>query len=253
MTFLAFPGQLRAPLAWFGYGLTCLWLGLAVAWWLCARFDYAYPLWYDVLAIDQHIERYGPQNPEKPGFAQLPREQHLRAFTQISKSVHSDGRGLETITYRGPGGNPVNLLNTDEINHLRDVSRLMNSAALVSALLALLWLPLAMLLRRTGVPSWRARALTVSTAVLTIGGLLTVLGPGKVFYILHEWLFPPEHPWFFYWQESLMSTLMKAPVLFGGIAVLIAALALPLIPTLYWLGGRFATFVDSRWGGSDAY
>mgnify|MGYP007022672661 CR=1 FL=1 len=31
--------------------------------------------------------------------------------------------------------------------------------------------------------------------------------------------------WFFYYQESLMSTLMKAPDLFAGIAVQIALLA----------------------------
>lgn len=253
MTFLVFSGQCRAPVAWFGYGLACVWLAVALAWWLCARFDYGYPFWYDALAIDQHIDRYAPQNPEKPGFAQLPREQHLRAFTQISESVHSGGRGLEAITYPGPRGETIRLLNTDEINHLRDVARLLNGAALVSALPALLWLPLAMVLRRTGMPSRRARALTVGAAMVTIGGLLTVFGPEKVFYTLHEWLFPPEHPWFFYWQESLMSTLMKAPVLFGGIAVLIAVVALPLIPALYRVGDRLAAFIVTRRGRSDAY
>ncbi|MFN2223885.1 MAG: DUF1461 domain-containing protein, partial [Candidatus Promineifilaceae bacterium] len=32
------------------------------------------------------------------------------------------------------------------------------------------------------------------------------------------WICPPGHQWFFYYQDSLMTTMMKAPVLFAGIA-----------------------------------
>ena len=43
---------------------------------------------------------------------------------------------------------------------------------------------------------------------------------------MHEWVFPAEHQWFFYYQESLMTVLMKAPDLFGAIAILIAVLGI---------------------------
>jgi hypothetical protein len=65
---------------------------------------------------------------------------------------------------------------------------------------------------------------------------LLIAGPTQVFYQFHLWIFPADHQWFFYWQDSLMSTLMKAPVLFGGIAAVIALGALLLTPVLYWLG-----------------
>jgi len=45
---------------------------------------------------------------------------------------------------------------------------------------------------------------------------------------LHVLIFPADHQWFFYYQDSLMSTLMKAPDLFAGIAVQIVLLALAL-------------------------
>ncbi|MDX1587898.1 MAG: DUF1461 domain-containing protein [Oleiphilaceae bacterium] len=250
MTASVFPARLRAPLIWLGYGLACLWLALALAWWLCAHFDYAYPVWYEVFGIENHIEKYAPQNPQKRGFAQLSREQHLQAFAQINESVSHDGAGLEDIVYPGPQGQPVPLLNADEVNHLRDVAHLLDRTVPVTALFTLLWLPLAVALRRTGAPARPVRWLTVGTAALILAGLLVVLGPEKVFYTLHEWLFPPENPWFFYWEESLMSTLMKAPVLFGGIAVMIAAVALPLVVAFYWLGQRVAGAVTTRWASA---
>ena len=57
-----------------------------------------------------------------------------------------------------------------------------------------------------------------------------------MFYQFHIWLFPADHEWFFYWQDSLMSTLMKAPVLFGGIAVVLVGGTLVLTP-LFYRGG----------------
>jgi uncharacterized membrane protein len=61
-----------------------------------------------------------------------------------------------------------------------------------------------------------------------LGGLMSLsvlsiilIGPKQVFYHLHEMIFPADHAWFFYYQDSLMATLMKAPDLFGGIALVI--------------------------------
>jgi hypothetical protein len=56
-----------------------------------------------------------------------------------------------------------------------------------------------------------------------------LIGPVKAFYWLHTLVFPPGHEWFFYYEDSLMSTMMKAPDLFGYIALLWASLSLLLL------------------------
>jgi hypothetical protein len=45
---------------------------------------------------------------------------------------------------------------------------------------------------------------------------------------MHIFVFPDNHQWFFYYQDSLMSTLMKAPDLFAGIAIQIVLVGLIL-------------------------
>jgi len=253
MTRPAIFKHLAARLSWLLYALICIWLGLFLSWWLSACFDYGYPFWYEVLDIKAHINEYAPQNPEKPGFAQLPPEYHHRAFAQISRAVHNDGTGLAQIHYLGPAGGQIRLLNRDEINHLRDVARLLDGGVLVSVAMALLWLPVAWLSRRLGTPSGRVRILTCVALALVVLIPLGFAGPEAVFNTLHEWIFPPEHPWFFYWQESLMSTLMKAPVLFGGLAVQIALPGLLLSPVLHGAGYRAAQGLRQAWGARHAH
>ncbi|MDZ7747429.1 MAG: hypothetical protein U5K43_00040 [Halofilum sp. (in: g-proteobacteria)] len=64
------------------------------------------------------------------------------------------------------------------------------------------------------------------------------VGPVDLFYWLHEQVFPPDHQWFFHYQESLMSMMMRAPDLFGAIAVLWLALTLVVGATIAWGIGR---------------
>jgi len=253
MTRPAIFDHLPARLSWLLYALTCLWLGLLLSWWLSACFDYAYPFWYQALDIEGHINEYAPQNPAKPGFAQLPPEQHYRAFTQISQAVHSGGAGLTQIRYPGPAGGDIRLLNQDEINHLRDVADLLEWLLLVSVAVALLWLPLALVGRWLGTPSRKVRLQASAVLALAVVAPLAIAGPEAVFNTLHEWIFPPEHPWFFYWQESLMSTLMKAPVLFGGLAVQIAIPGLVLTPVLHAAGYRIGAALARAWRRDDAH
>lgn len=61
---------------------------------------------------------------------------------------------------------------------------------------------------------------------------LILFGPTKMFYWLHTKIFPHNHQWFFYYQESLMTTLMKAPDLFGFIATIWAVTAILLFITI---------------------
>ena len=67
--------------------------------------------------------------------------------------------------------------------------------------------------------------------VLIVVGCSAVLaiGPQNVFYILHEWFFANKAQWHFYFQDSLMTTLLPEPI-FGSIAVLLVTTAF-----LFWI------------------
>jgi len=54
-------------------------------------------------------------------------------------------------------------------------------------------------------------------AVLLV--LSLVIGVENLFYGLHTIVFPDDHQWFFYYEDSLMSTLMQAPNIFLPIGV----------------------------------
>ncbi|MCK0152440.1 DUF1461 domain-containing protein [Alcanivorax sp. S6407] len=236
MTKKALKSPNAATLVWFAYAVITVLLAVLSSWALYSKADYGYPFWYDQLDIREHIQQYGPQNRFKSGLELLPAEQHWRAFEQIRDAVHDHGEGLATILYQPPGQSPRTLLHAAEVQHLQDVANLIDQGRWLFLVLLVLWLPAALALRRLGQPSMRRRLVA---AVITLGAVLAwlgIAGPTEVFYQFHLWLFPADHQWFFYWQDSLMSTLMKAPVLFGGIAAVIALGALLLLPAFYWLG-----------------
>ena len=213
--------QAQSASVWLLFVIASLWLAISLSWWVYARFDYGYSFWYDQLAIGSHIQRYVPKHPDKADFAQLPKEQHVEAFRQIRRAVHENGAGLEQIRYRGANGDTA-LLDAAEVQHLRDVARLLDLAALAFWPVLVLWAALAWYLGRRPLPPWRFRVGALA-GLATLGlAIFTLVGAKQVFYTLHVWLFPPENQWFFYWELSLMSAMMKAPYLFGGIAVVLA-------------------------------
>ena len=240
---------IAATLVWFFYAVTAVLLSVLISWALYSQANYGYGFWYQQLDIGAHIEEYGPQNRFRYGFEQLPSEQHHRAFEQIRDAVHDQGEGLADIHYTLPGRAPIPLLHDAEVRHLQDVADLIDFGRWLMLALALLWLPLALLCIRVGIPPMRQRMGITVFGVGAVIAWLAVAGPTQVFYQLHVWLFPAENEWFFYWQDSLMSTLMKAPVLFGGIAGAIAIGALLLIPVLYWLGLRLSKNIVKQESG----
>lgn len=231
--------KVAATLVWFFYSVTTVLLAVLLSWAIYSQFNYGYPFWYQQLAIDEHIDHYGPQNRFKKGFEQLPAEQHYQAFEQIRRAVHAQGEGLHDIRYE-TRGRSQRLLRRAEVRHLEDVARLIDMGRVLAAVLLCALLPLAWLCIRLSLPPMRWRwGLTVASAGAVVAWLV-IAGPTAVFYQFHLWLFPAENQWFFYWQESLMSTLMKAPYLFGGIAVVIGLGALLLLPLIYLTGLRVA-------------
>jgi hypothetical protein len=213
---------------------------LYVAWRILAAADFLYPLWYDVAEIGAHIDEFAPQNRYRDRFGDTGRGAREAAFASIAQAIRDDARGLEALTYTDATGRSRTLLRPPEIVHLQDVARLVSTlerAGLIACLLVagmLLWLRW----RRISLPGlgrllgWTGAG--VATAIL----LVLVVGPRRVFYQFHVWVFPDDHQWFFYYQDSLMSTLMKAPVLFGYIAAALVALALILLAALLALAGR---------------
>jgi hypothetical protein len=235
-----------APLQTAGPATLALLLGAALlgslylAWRVLAAVDFLYPVWYDHAGIGAHIDRYAPQNRYRDGFEDTSRSERLAAFADIGRAVRDDARGLEALTYTDAEGTPRTLLRPPEIIHLQDVARLIDRlerAGLAACVLfagLVVWLrrrretlpPLSRLLTRTG--------LGVAAAV----GIVVLIGPRDVFYRFHVWVFPEGHQWFFYYQDSLMSTLMKAPYLFGYIAAALLVLTLVLLASLLAVATR---------------
>ena len=230
----------RAPARILRWTLFACALGLGslfVGWRVLAAFDFGYPVLYDVLDIDATIARYAPDNEERPGFERTDRTERERLFAAIARAVRHRGKGLEALTYHAPNGSLIGPLLTDaEIQHLRDVATLVTRFERLGwlSLFVLAALTLAAALRGERMPATRYFAAGAAGLAALAGVVLLLAGPVSVFYWLHEQIFPPGHQWFFWYRESLMSTMMQAPNLFGGIAVLWLLVALPLAAGLFW-------------------
>ena len=206
-------------LLWPVFVISHLLLSFLLAWHLLAQVSFGYGLAYTFLDIQQHIETYGPDNRYKQGFGQTSPEEHKALFAAITESVQNSGQGLRDIKYERPDGSPSRLLREPEVVHLEDVALLVDAfywaGAGAGALGALVgWIAYRQRLR----PPRPSRVLTALALVPAgCGAILALLGPVEVFYGLHDLVFPPEHEWFFYYEDSLMSTMMIAPYLFGVI------------------------------------
>jgi hypothetical protein len=210
------------------FALSGLVVALALSWLLLAQFDFSYGFWHDHAGISSAIERYAPNNRYRQGFHLTTREQRVELFAGINRAIHEHGEGLSALSYEVPGFPEQTLLREPEIVHLTDVANLIDACRVIVLVIGLIWLGLWIYYwaSRRSPPVLRLQLL----GTLGFAGLLTLvvllLGPVKVFYDLHILLFPKDHQWFFFYEESLMSTLMWAPNLFGWIAVEWALLAL---------------------------
>jgi hypothetical protein len=207
---------------------------LLASWHLLVGAGFLYPLWYDVIGIDRTIAEYGPKNRYRDHFELTTRAERRRLFAAIVAAIHDGGRGLESLTYHDARGHPVApLLRDPEITHLRDVSRLVDGLYRLGVGAALVWLGALAWLRRLHLPppplTRYLAVLGLAAAALALG--VIAVGAKQVFYAVHTLIFPAGHPWFFYYEDSLMTMLMKAPDLFAAIA----AEWLLLTALCYWL------------------
>lgn len=204
------------------FSILLLLISLAASWFLFAKVNFLYPLWYEVVSIEAAIQKYGPRNAVKPGFEQTNKDEQTRIFAALIDSIHDSGKGLETLSYKDPDGKTIDKLLTEaEIVHLHDVAKLLHTGERVTMACLTLCLIVMGVMIALRIPPPTMRHLGVGlAAILVLAGIaLLVVGPVKLFYWLHTVVFPGDHQWFFYYEESLMSMMMKAPALFGPIAL----------------------------------
>ncbi len=202
------------------YAISGLVTALLLSWAILAQCNFLYGFWHDHVGIAEGIEEYGPQNRYRQGFADTSREERLRLFAAINHAIHHGGAGLADIRYKSPSLNkPQTLLRAPEIIHLQDVANLIDVLKWVGALGVLIWLGCSLYLfwRQRPLPKLKYQMVAVGAIFLIAGFIVVAVGPVRVFNQLHIWIFPADHSWFFYYQDSLMSTMMLAPRLFGWI------------------------------------
>lgn len=211
-----------------------------LSWHLLAQGNFAYALGYRALGIEQHIQFYGPQNRYKHDFAQTTPAEHHQLFGDIVRAVQNQGAGLADIQYRLPDGTYTPLLREPEVIHLQDVANLIEVFYLAGLIGTAAWLLLFVYAYRAHCvfpsPKKILAGLVGALALLTLITLL--IGAEAVFYWLHIQIFPDEHEWFFYYQDSLMTTLMKAPDIFGLMSVLLVGLFVLLWWASVWAMAR---------------
>ena len=207
---------------WSIYVVTLFLGALLIAWHSLAVIDFGYSKAYSWISIQEHIHRYAPINQYRKHFETTSKEEHLRLFSEIVDSIQHGGEGLENIRY-SYNEKSITLLHQAEVIHLKDVANLIDTLYPIGVLMILISLLLLIVIRQLKLPPP-----SILQAISGVGVLLTILtltlivvGPTELFYWLHTQIFPEGHQWFFYYQESLMTTLMKAPDLFGLMALFI--------------------------------
>lgn len=222
-------------LLWLVLAVGLLGASLLVTWQAWGAVDFGYRYWHNAIGIGAAIEQYAPQNHYRDHFAATTLDERARLFGAIVDAINGATKKLAGLRYHGPNGRVLGyLLRPPEVQHLTDVARLIGwfkILAIAGTVLAIAIAGLA-IARRWPLP--RLRAFAGGTALLgaALALILMLFGPTTVFYTLHTWIFPPGHEWFFYYQDSLMTTMMYAPVLFAAIATEWAATALPLFALL---------------------
>jgi len=203
--------------------------------------NFLYGIWHDYAGISENIEKFAPQNKFRDGFETTDAETRKALFAGIVMAIHNNGDGLEALRYlNADTQQSTPLLHAAEVLHLKDVANLIEFLEKLGWGLLLLWSIITsyLLMMRKGFPSMQSAVWNLSAGLLGLASILLYFGPKTVFYQLHIWVFPPEHPWFFYYQDSLMSTMMKAPDLFAYIAISLSLLALLFFSTLFVLFSR---------------
>lgn len=228
----------RSKILNFLISISLFFVSFYVAWSISAVSNFFYPVWYEVLSLDSAISQYAPSNKFKQGFENTSKQQHVELFSGIVTAIQNSGVGLEELSYTDTKRNVTDSLLTDaEVIHLKDVANLVSKFKYLAVIgfIVTLTVFLFMQLRSIPIAKFKCHLLGGLGTVLFLTSLVLILGPKKIFYVGHELIFPDNNQWFFYYEESLMSTMMEAPALFGPIAT-----QLLVLTVLFWLVALYA-------------
>ena len=228
------PGAFKALAKTFGnFGLTLALLVscLYVSWQVLSQANFLYDQIYEHNNLEAHVNEFAPLNRnDKESFARTSKTERVRVFGDIAREINAGGGGLGSITYTPEGADAATpFLIEAERDHLQDVANLVSSLKPVGAVIASLLIAFYAFCWYYKVSRyqyfWRPSGVFVSLfqigAVAAICVAITfALGPQQTFYLLHEWAFSDKAQWFFYFEDSLMTTLMPE-VVFANIAVLL--------------------------------
>lgn len=231
-------GYLLQYFFWPLFFISHLLLVSLLAWHLLAQANFAYPLGYKLLDINAQIQEFAPRNHFKHDFEHTTPQQHLNIFAEISEAIQNSGKGLTEITYPLPNGTETAFMHNAEIIHLQDVANLVELLYQVGIIASIGWAILLFIAYRYKllIPRLRIILLSYCAAIVAITIAVLSIGATHVFYWFHTKIFPEGHQWFFYYEDSLMTTLMKAPDIFGFIAVLLVSLIV-----IIWIISIWAT------------
>ena len=224
---------------WCVFALILLVFSLGISWQLSKSTNFLYSFWYQTLYINEVVLKNVPKNTQgKRDFPTDNIQLHEKKFADIVQAIHQEGHGLAKISYVNNQAVSKLLLTNAEVQHLEDVANLLNSVeklwwGSLLLLLGLLFL-YGLNTHKTSVnsirkmPTGKQKIISLFSFIVLLAIVLSVWGFTEVFYYLHTVIFPAEHQWFFYYRDSLMATLMKAPDIFSAIAgqLLIVALLL---------------------------
>jgi len=222
---------MRSHFLWLCFLLVTFVITLPVTWWGMAKADFFYPSLYEGIGIDRHIEVYAPRNMfKKLEFEKTTKEEQVELFRGVVTAIHNEGKGLSDLSYVQPSTQKtIQLFTEAEVIHLQDVAILLDKLKPIVISFVIFWFILMVwvFVRRVKLPSLKQFSIYTLTWLVLVG-LVLATGPEAVFNQLHIWVFPSDHQWYFYYEESLMSTMMKAPNLFAYIAAIWGAFSIGL-------------------------
>jgi len=217
-----------------------------LSWHLLSKANFLFEHIYEYNELQEHIEKYAPQNRNRENFEDTSKEERVRIFGEMVVAINNNGSGLDEIEYKISSTGKIDSFLTDpEKEHLLDVSDLVSSAnrigLIISATLASVYFICLAYKIRSGRSLWQPAALIASffnicIFIFLLAAIVFIIGPREVFHQLHEWFFANKGQWYFYYQDSLMTTLLPDHV-FGTISVLLIALTLAL-----WACATFAIY-----------
>ncbi len=213
-------------------------ISLFLAWHILSTCNFFYPVLHDVTGIQKTIVEYAPKNIYKKSFDETTRDQRVELFRQIVHGINHGGDGLDSIQYSDATGKPLGaLLRPPEITHLKDVAHLLHAFRTLAYSALAVFIAIVILFRAKGINIPKPRYLLVVTGLTTLAAtlIISLSGAKNTFYRLHTIVFPQGHQWFFYYEESLMTMLMKAPDIFAWIAAMMLVLALVIFYLLLLL------------------